>query len=59
MIEVRLKALELLEKYNISTTLVVVVKKGLNGKEIPDIISFSRTFRCVRGIVFQVLHHLP
>lgn len=53
MIDIRLKALALLEKYHISTTLVVVVKKGLNEHEIPDIIAFSRKYRCIRGIVFQ------
>jgi len=53
MSEIRLKALEMLERYNISTTLVVVVKKGLNDHEIPEIITFSRKYKCVRGIVFQ------
>ncbi len=53
MSEIRLKALEMLEKYSISTTLVVVVKKGLNEHEIPDIIEFSRRYKCVRGVVFQ------
>ena len=53
MSKVRLKALAMLEKYNISTTLVMVVKKGLNEHEIPEVIRFSRTYRCVRGIVFQ------
>ena len=53
MVEIRLKALAMLEKYKISTSLVVVVKKGLNEHEIPDIIEFSRRYRCIRGIVFQ------
>jgi len=53
MSKVRLKALAMLEKYNISTTLVMVVKKELNEHEIPEVIRFSRTYRCVRGIVFQ------
>jgi len=53
MREIRKKALEHLEKYNISTTLVCVIKKGLNDKEIPDIIEFSRGYRCIRGVVFQ------
>ena len=58
MVEVRLKTLEMLEKYSISTTLVVVVKKGLNEHEIPDIIEFSRRYRCVRGIVFQPIEEV-
>ena len=53
MVDIRMQALAMLEKYSISTTLVVVVKKGLNEHEIPDIIEFSRRYRCVRGIVFQ------
>ncbi len=53
MSTVRLKALAMLERYNISTTLVMVVKKGLNEHEIPEVIRFSRTYRCVRGVVFQ------
>ena len=53
MSKIRLQALEMLERYNISTTLVVVVKKGLNEHEIPEVIAFSRKYRCVRGVVFQ------
>jgi len=53
MREIRLKALAMLEKYSISTTLVSVIKKNLNDREIPDIIEFSRNYRCVRGVVFQ------
>ena len=53
MLQVRKKALDILEKYNISTTLVSVIKKGLNDEEIPDIIEFSRTYKCIRGVVFQ------
>ncbi len=53
MREIRLQALERLEKANISTTLVCVIKKGLNDSEIPDIIAFSRKYKCIRGIVFQ------
>jgi uncharacterized radical SAM superfamily Fe-S cluster-containing enzyme len=53
MVNIRLKALAMLEKYSISTTLVVVVKKGLNEHEIPDIIEFSRRYKSVRGVVFQ------
>ncbi len=51
--EVREKALANLEEADISTTLVCVVKKHLNDKEIPKIIEYARGFRCVRGVVFQ------
>lgn len=53
MRDVRLKALDMLEKYNISTTLVCVVANGINDKEIPDIIDFALNYRCIRGVVFQ------
>ena len=49
----RLKALEALENAHISTTLVCVVKKGVNEDEIGEIIDFARGYRCVRGVVFQ------
>jgi 7,8-dihydro-6-hydroxymethylpterin dimethyltransferase len=50
---IRQKALEHLEKYNVSTTLVCVVRKGLNDHEIGHIIEYAKGFRCVRGITFQ------
>ena len=50
---VRIEALEALERNNISTTLVVTVKRGVNDAEIPDIIRFALQWRCVRGITFQ------
>lgn len=53
MREVRQKALAILEKHSISTTLVCVIKRGVNDDEISDIIEFARGFRCVRGVVFQ------
>jgi len=50
---VRQEALEALERNNISTTLVVTLKKGLNDEEIPDIVRHALTWRCVRGVTFQ------
>ena len=50
---IRRQALEALEKSNISTTLVVVVKRGQNDDELGDIIRHALTFKCVRGITFQ------
>ena len=50
---VRLQALEALERANISTTLVVTLKKGLNDGEIADIVRFALQWRCVRGVTFQ------
>lgn len=51
--DVRLKALEHLNKHDISTTLVVTVKKGLNDHELGDIIDFALKQPCVRGVTFQ------
>jgi uncharacterized radical SAM superfamily Fe-S cluster-containing enzyme len=45
--------LEALEKYNISTTLVVVVKRGQNDDELGEIIKHALQWKCVRGITFQ------
>jgi uncharacterized radical SAM superfamily Fe-S cluster-containing enzyme len=51
--EVRTKAIEHLNKYNLSTTLVVTLQKGLNTDEIGDIIRYALKQRCVRGVTFQ------
>ena len=51
--KVRIQALEALERANISTTLVVTLKKGLNDDEIADIVRFALKWRCVRGVTFQ------
>jgi len=50
---VREKALERLNKLEISTTLVVTLKKGLNDGEIGKIIEFALTQPCVRGVTLQ------
>jgi len=51
--EVRRKAIEYLNKYNLSTTLVVTLQKGLNTDEIGEIIEYALKQRCVRGVTFQ------
>lgn len=51
--KVRGQALANLEAAGISTTLVCVVKKGVNDSEIGDIVRHALTFKCVRGITFQ------
>jgi uncharacterized radical SAM superfamily Fe-S cluster-containing enzyme len=50
---IRVQALEALERENISTTLVVVVKAGQNDDELGEIIDFALKWNCVRGITFQ------
>src|SRR4051812_9824893 len=51
--EIRKRAIERLNEHNISTTLVVTLKKGLNDDEIGEIIDFALKQRCVRGVTFQ------
>ncbi len=50
---VRQQALEALEKHNISTTLVVTLKKGVNDDEVAEIIRHALEWRCVRGVTLQ------
>jgi len=50
---VRRDALENLERHNVSTTLVVTVKRGVNDDEIGEIVRHALQWRCVRGITFQ------
>ncbi len=53
LLEVRKKALENLNEFNISTTLVVVLQKGKNDDEIGKIINYALKQKCVRGVTFQ------
>lgn len=50
---IRQKAIERLNALNLSTTLVCVVRKGLNDAEIGDILRFAQQQPCVRGVTFQ------
>jgi uncharacterized radical SAM superfamily Fe-S cluster-containing enzyme len=51
--EVRKKAIEHLNQFNISTTLVVTLQKGENDDEIGEIIEYALKQKCVRGVTFQ------
>jgi uncharacterized radical SAM superfamily Fe-S cluster-containing enzyme len=51
--EVHRRALERCNKANLSVTLVVTVKKGLNDDELGAIIDFAKKEPCVRGVTFQ------
>ncbi|HNE28786.1 MAG: radical SAM protein [Saprospiraceae bacterium] len=53
LLDVRMRALEHLNRFNLSTTLVVTLQKGLNEHEIGEIIRFALQQRCVRGVTFQ------
>jgi 7,8-dihydro-6-hydroxymethylpterin dimethyltransferase len=50
---VRERALERLNRHNISTTLVVTLRKGLNDGEIGRVIDYALAQPCVRGVTFQ------
>jgi len=50
---VRQRALANLEAAGISTTLVVVVKKGVNDHEVGEITRHALEYNCVRGVTFQ------
>jgi len=50
---IRSDALEKLNRYEISTNLVITLKKGLNDHEIGKIIDYALSQPCVRGVTFQ------
>jgi 7,8-dihydro-6-hydroxymethylpterin dimethyltransferase len=50
---IRQQALENLEEVGLSTTLVAVVKKGVNDAEVPAIINHALQWSCVRGVTLQ------
>ena len=50
---IREQAIAHLNEFNISTTLVVTLKKGLNDHEIGKIIDYALQQKCVRGVTFQ------
>jgi 7,8-dihydro-6-hydroxymethylpterin dimethyltransferase len=50
---IRQQALEALESLGLSTTLVVVVKRGVNDHEVAGIVRHALTWKCVRGVTFQ------
>ncbi len=51
--EVRRKALENLNEFNVSTTLVMTLQKGVNDDEIGSVIDFALQQKCVRGVTLQ------
>lgn len=50
---IRRAALEALERVGLSTTLVAVVKRGVNDGEIAAIVRHALEWPCVRGVTFQ------
>ena len=54
---VRDQALARLEALSISTTLVVTVKKGVNDKELNQVVDHALGYKCVRGVTFQPIQN--
>ncbi|MFI5301063.1 MAG: radical SAM protein [Polyangiales bacterium] len=50
---IRARALDTLDALNLSTTLVVTVRKGLNDDELGAIVEYATTRWCVRGVTLQ------
>jgi hypothetical protein len=50
---IRQQALLALEAVGLSTTLVAVVKRGVNDHEVADIVRHALEWNCVRGVTFQ------
>jgi uncharacterized radical SAM superfamily Fe-S cluster-containing enzyme len=50
---VRERALDALDEAGISTTLVCVIRKGVNDGEIGDVLRHAQERACVRGVTFQ------
>lgn len=53
MLDIKKKAIENLTKYNIPTTLVCTVTKGINDNELSNIINYGLSTSCIRGVNFQ------
>lgn len=51
--QIKAKAIHILNELNLSTTLVMTLKKGVNTQEIGQLIEFALQQRCIRGITFQ------
>ena len=51
--DIRRRALERLNALNLSTTLVVTIKRGLNDDALGQIVDFALEQPCVRGVTFQ------
>lgn len=51
---VRQRALDRLDAVGLSTTLVVVVRRGVNDDQLGDVIRYAATRSCVRGVSFQL-----
>ncbi len=53
LLDTRMRALDKLDALNLSTTLVVTVRRGLNDDELGDIVRFATSRKSVRGVTLQ------
>ena len=53
LLKTRRNSLSNLENHKIPTTLVCVIKKGVNDNEVNSIIKYAIRFNCVKGVTFQ------
>jgi 7,8-dihydro-6-hydroxymethylpterin dimethyltransferase len=51
--KIRRDALTNLQLHNVATTLICVVKRGLNDKEVGEIVRLASTFKNIVGVTFQ------
>ncbi|CAM3857308.1 radical SAM protein [Flavobacterium branchiophilum] len=51
--QIRKQAIDNLNRFNLSTTLVVTLQKGANDDEIGAILEYASKQKCVRGVTFQ------
>lgn len=49
----RQNAIDMLERFGISTTLICTMQKGINDDEVGQIIHYAKGFSSIRGVTFQ------
>ena len=53
LVDIKKKAIQNLEKYNIPVTLVMTIERDVNDKELGKIISYGLEKNCIRGVNIQ------
>jgi len=55
LLKIKTRCMDLLEKYNVGTTLIPVISKGINEHEIGDIVRYAFSKRNLRHIEFHTI----
>ena len=55
LLRIKTRCMDLLEKYNVGTTLIPVISKGINDHEIGDIVRYAFSKRNLRHIEFHTI----